>query len=157
MTEPDIIKRIQHLIPPVDDLAKALHAEHEASERIYKLMTSALAAFTVFADEVGEDIPSPSEEEALKGQERSIDAQAALISTQRVDMDAMEEFADKQAGARTIVQNFEAVFIRNDPDTILHILKVMDLKALNGAARKLEPIRRAKILDAILTGPTEPD
>jgi N-methylhydantoinase B/oxoprolinase/acetone carboxylase alpha subunit len=79
----------------------------------------------------------------------SLAAQATQVSNQRVNLDAMESFSDKQAGAQTVIQN-EDVWLANDPASIRHVLEIVNLARLTDAAQQMKRRRIAEIIDALL-------
>lgn len=137
-----ILERVKHLVPPAGAIAKSLQTEHETALRIHKLMLITHAGLMDAAEQANQTMMNLAD---------TIDAQATLISNQRASMDAMENFADQQAGAQTVAQN-QDVWFADDAPSIAHVLNIANLARVTEAGKKhMTVIRVYEIIDALLS------
>jgi hypothetical protein len=149
-----ILERIKTIVPPAGDIARTLKIEHETAERIHRLMLVTHAGLVELAEEANQTVTdsvaiAEDASQAVLDSTDSLAAQATLVSSQRVSMDAMENFADRQAGAQTVIQN-QDVWLANDAASIRHVLEIVNLSKIIEAARPMKRSRIAEIIDALL-------
>ena len=157
-----ILKRLEDLVPSVDAIARALQVDFKTAKRLYQHNLLRHAALVEHQTEVSEFARESTEAHAaLSDQAEELDqivtdsndslsAEADLISSQRVNMDRVEVFADRQAGAATVAQNVRKVHMVYDEISIRQVLDDVDLPALTGAAVKMSLIRISEIIDALM-------
>jgi len=157
-----ILKRLEHLVPSVEVIARALQVDHETAIRLHRHNLLRHAVLLELQAEVDEAVTESIEAHAaLVGRAEELDqividssdslsAEGDLVSSQRVNMDMVENFADLQAGAATIAQNVGKVHMVYDEVSIRQVLDDVDLPALTGAAVKMSLIRISEIIDALM-------
>lgn len=159
-----ILKRLEDLVPSVDAIARALQVDHETASRLHRHNLLRHAVLLELQTEVDQAVTESSEahaglmeraeelNQAVIDSDDSLQAEADLVSSQRVNMGRVEEFADKQAGAATIAQNVRKVHMVYDEISIRQVLEDVDLPAVTGAAVKMSLIRVCELIDALMDG-----
>lgn len=137
-----IFERIKTIVPSIDQVAKELQSEQAATQRHHKLLLLILAGLV----ELGEHV----NQSTLDTQDL-VRATADLISNQVGNMNEMEQVADKNAGARTVIQNLK-VWMAEDPPSIADFLNFVNPVRVVEAARTMPPSRVIEIANALQDG-----
>lgn len=135
-----IFEKVKRLVPPVDHIATALALEHQTAERIHRLLLIVHAGLAEMSEQLNQAITDSAD---------VIDAQATLISGQHSDMRQIEEFSDRLASSRTIVENIWIYFAEDVP-SIKGGLEIVNLHKLTQAAKGMKLSRVADVIDALL-------
>ena len=143
--------RLKTIVKSPEDIAVALQVQGRTAKRIHDGITLILAS-TRQASQLAND-------EAAAAMERSEVLNQALLSvvdvdaamgdyetTLRIDMTAMEEFADSIGGARMWVSNFLTAYVYNHVHTMKEVLDNLNLEKLTIAARDLMKVERVLAL-----------
>ncbi len=136
-----ILTRLQDIIPPADEIARALKVELETAKRLHKLALIHHAALVESSEQANQAVLSSRD---------SIEANSDQIATQGITVKKVEAFTNDLASAATIVKNVGPVYMRYDDKSIRHVLADVDLDALKRAAQSLPLIRLSELINILL-------
>jgi hypothetical protein len=160
--EQSILKRLEHLVTPVDYIARALQVDFETAKRLYQhnlLRHAELVEYqTEGSEEVTESPKAHTErmdraeelDQIVTDSDDALSAESDLVSSQRVTMGQVEGFADRQAGAATVAQNVGKVHLVFDDVSIQQVLEDFHLPAVTKAAKRMKLLKIRQLIDALM-------
>lgn len=155
------LARLADVVPSFTDQAETLALEHKTTERILELMRIIDQGTEQIAARAKEAAVAVIEQAELVDQAKTnigdaIDAQATLVSNQRISRRKAQELADTNAGAQTITRNFRTVYLDEHPPTIGDILSTMNLLKMTIAAKDFMTLDRVCLVIAALLAANVP-
>jgi DNA-binding transcriptional regulator YhcF (GntR family) len=157
-----ILKRLEELVPSVDAIARALQVDHETAKRLYQHNLLRHAALVEYRAEGGEEVAESPEayaeqmdrsedlDQIVADSSDALSAESDLVSSQRVNMSKVEDFAEQQAGAATVTRNARRVHMVFDDVSIQQVLEDFHLPAVTKAARRMKLLRIRQLIDALM-------
>lgn len=147
LEDPSAAPRLTTIVTSPNHIAEAMQVEQKTADRIYKAMQ-------IIRDGAGKVSAAATDEAAAAVERSELASQALLDATDltaavgdfvtslRINMDAMEQHADSNAGAQGFVMNFLTIYAYQHPATMAEILDKMNLGKVTIAATAFMEIER---------------